>query len=122
MAPPQEATLFDFTDVSDGEFWERVEDLILEALKSYADPTKNAFYSALFQRMTGMMGAQANARTNAPTPARPETAGLATPSASPAPPSSPPDMAEKVEKMSWQESGEEFVKEVLAVQARSGLK
>ena len=41
MAPPREATLFDFTDLSEEEFWEGAEDLILAALKSYAEQAES---------------------------------------------------------------------------------
>ena len=41
MAPPREATLFDFTDLSDQAFWDEVEWRILEALKQYAELTDN---------------------------------------------------------------------------------
>jgi hypothetical protein len=41
MAPPREATLFDFTDLSEGEFWAKAEDLILAALQDYAVKAEN---------------------------------------------------------------------------------
>jgi len=41
MAPPREATLFDFTDLNEEEFWEKAEDLTLVALKSYAEQAEN---------------------------------------------------------------------------------
>lgn len=93
-----------------------------EALKRYADPTKNAFYAALFHRMTGVMSAQATARSDAPTPPRPETAGLATPSGTPPPPPAPPDMAAEVAKMTTAEAGEAFATKVQDLMAKSGLK
>jgi len=36
MAPPREATLFDFTDFGEEEFWAKAEDLIHAALQDYA--------------------------------------------------------------------------------------
>lgn len=41
MAPPREATLFDFTDLTQEEFWAKAEDLILAALKSYAEQAES---------------------------------------------------------------------------------
>lgn len=41
MAPPRDATLFDFTDLSEEAFWEQAEDRILAALKAYAEQAEN---------------------------------------------------------------------------------
>ena len=49
MARPREATLFDFTDLSEEEFWGKAEDLILAALKEYAEQAENG--SAVRRRL-----------------------------------------------------------------------
>jgi len=41
MAPPRERTLFDFSDMTDSEFLDRVEDEIVAALRQYAETASN---------------------------------------------------------------------------------